>query len=102
MLFGESESAGEKPVMVIYGISDLLRGGFTNLGLTIPNISWKNLLAWNLPNWKSQQVRHNQRVIVKSGVSASESSGDLINLCYLDAIFKFDSSNHLCQVFEPT
>ena len=39
-------------------------------------------------------------VIVKSGVQGSESSGDLINLCYLDSISKFDSSNHLCQVIE--
>ena len=41
------------------------------------------------------------RVIVKSGVSAIESSGGLIDCCYLDTIFEFDSCNHLRQVIEP-
>ncbi len=41
-------------------------------------------------------------VIVKSGVQAVESSGDLIDPCHLDTIFKFNSSNHLGQVVEST
>ncbi len=40
------------------------------------------------------------RVIVKSGVSQIESSGDLIDLCYLDTILEFDSGYHLRQVIE--
>jgi len=40
------------------------------------------------------------RVIVKSGVSASESSGDLINSFHLDSIFEFDSFNDLRQIIE--
>ena len=42
------------------------------------------------------------RVIVKSGVQAVESSGDLIDPCHLDTIFKFNCSNHLGQIVEST
>ena len=42
-----------------------------------------------------------ERVIVKSGVSASELGGDLVNGFHLDSIFKFYSSNDLRQVVEP-
>ena len=38
--------------------------------------------------------------IVKSGVWPFDSSGDLVNFCHLDSIFKFDSCNHLGQVVE--
>ena len=41
------------------------------------------------------------RVIVKSGVSASESSGGLIDCCHLDSIFEFNSRNYLRQVIKP-
>ena len=41
------------------------------------------------------------RVIVKSGVSAHESSGGLVNFLHLDSISKFDSCNHLRQVVKP-
>ena len=37
-------------------------------------------------------------VIVKSGVSAPESSGDLVNFFHLDSISEFNSCHHLCQV----
>ena len=39
-----------------------------------------------------------RRVIVKSGVSAPESSGDLVNFFHLDSISEFNSCHHLCQV----
>jgi len=42
----------------------------------------------------------NKGVIVKSGVWPFDSSGDLVDLCHLDSIFKFDSRNHLGQVVE--
>ena len=38
--------------------------------------------------------------IVKSGVQATESSGGLIDCCYLDSIFEFDSSDYFGQVIE--
>ena len=38
--------------------------------------------------------------IVKSGVQATESSGGLIDCCYLDSIFEFDSSDSFGQVIE--
>ena len=38
------------------------------------------------------------RVIVKSGVSASELGGDLVHCFHLDSIFEFNPGNHLCQV----
>ena len=38
------------------------------------------------------------RVIVKSGVSASELGSDLVNCFHLDSIFEFNPGNHLCQV----
>ncbi len=40
------------------------------------------------------------RVIVKSGVSAHELGGDLLNCFYLDSIFEFNSDYHLRQVAE--
>ena len=40
------------------------------------------------------------RVIVKSGVSASESSGGLIDCCHLDSIFEFSSRKHFGQVIK--
>ena len=40
------------------------------------------------------------RAIVKSGVQATESSGGLIDCCYLDSIFEFDSSDYFGQVIE--
>ena len=39
-------------------------------------------------------------VIVKSGVWAIESSGDLVVILYFDSIFKFDPFDHLRQVIE--
>ena len=39
-------------------------------------------------------------VIVKSGVQAAESSGDLVDVCYLDSILEFHSSDDLGQVSE--
>ncbi|MCU7895763.1 MAG: hypothetical protein KZQ62_13200, partial [Candidatus Thiodiazotropha sp. (ex Lucinoma aequizonata)] len=35
------------------------------------------------------------RVIIKSGVYAFKSSGDLINFCHLNTVFEFDSGYHL-------
>ena len=43
-----------------------------------------------------------ERVIVKSGVSASELGGDLVNCFHLDSIFEFHSGNYLGQVAEAT
>ncbi len=40
-------------------------------------------------------------VIVKSGVSTPDSSGDPVNFYHLDSIFTFDSRNHLRQVVKP-
>jgi hypothetical protein len=42
----------------------------------------------------------NDRVIAQSGVSDSESSGDQIDLCYLNTIFELYPSYHLGQVLE--
>ena len=42
------------------------------------------------------------RVIVKSGVSASELGGDLVNCFHLDSIFEFHPGNHLRKRVEPT
>jgi hypothetical protein len=39
-------------------------------------------------------------VIAQSGVSASESSGDQIDVCYLNTIFELYPSYHLGQVLE--
>ncbi len=41
-----------------------------------------------------------KRAIVKSGVWAIESSGDLVVRFDFDSIFKFDSFDHLGQVIE--
>jgi hypothetical protein len=38
MLLGERDGAGEKPVLTVYGVSDLLRGGFAIVEFAIPNI----------------------------------------------------------------
>jgi hypothetical protein len=40
------------------------------------------------------------RVIAKSGVLAPESSGDQIDLCYLNTVFELYSGYHLGQVIE--
>jgi len=40
------------------------------------------------------------RVIAQSGVLASESSGDQIDVCYLNTVFELYSSYHLGQVIE--
>ena len=42
----------------------------------------------------------NARVIAKSGVLAPESSGDQIDLCYLNTVFELYSGYHLGQVIE--
>jgi hypothetical protein len=39
-------------------------------------------------------------VIAKSGVLAPESSGDQIDLCYLNTVFELYSGYHLGQVIE--
>ena len=49
-----------------------------------------------------REANSREGVMVKSGVWQVESSGDLVNICYFDPIFKFHSSNHLCQVIEST
>lgn len=41
-----------------------------------------------------------KRAIVKSGVSASELGGDLVDYFHLDSIFEFHSGNHLRQLAE--
>jgi len=41
-----------------------------------------------------------RRVIAKSGVLAPESSGDQIDLCYLNTVFELYSGYHLSQVIE--
>jgi hypothetical protein len=41
------------------------------------------------------------RVIVKSGVSAFESGGDLFSCFHLDSIFEFAPPNDLRQVVKP-
>ena len=41
------------------------------------------------------------RVIVKSGVWPFDSSGDLVDFCYLDSIFEFNSRDHFGQVIKP-
>ena len=41
-------------------------------------------------------------VIVKSGVSALELGGDLVNCFHLDSIFEFHPGNHLRKIVEPT
>jgi hypothetical protein len=47
-------------------------------------------------------MRHPQslRVIAESGVWTLESSGDLIDVYYLDSIFEFDPGYHLRQIIE--
>ena len=47
----------------------------------------------------SRQLR---RVKVKSGVSEVSSSGNLIDLCHFDSIFKFDSDYQFGEVIETT
>ena len=41
-----------------------------------------------------------ERVIAESGVSASESSGGLVDCCHLDSIFEFNSRKHFRQVIK--
>ena len=41
-------------------------------------------------------------VIVKSGVEEIDSSGGLIDVCHLDTIVEFQSSNHLGQIIESS
>ena len=43
----------------------------------------------------------NSRAIVKSGVSAVDSSGDLLVVSDLDTVLENHGGDHLCQVGEP-
>ena len=70
----------------------VLESGIHNLGAHISTD----------PRLQFGSEMRNRGVIVKSGVQAVESSGDLIDPCHLDTIFKFNSSNHLGQVAEST
>ena len=47
-------------------------------------------------------VGKEERVIVKSGVQAMDSSGGLIDVCDFDSIVEFHSSNHLGQIIESS
>mgnify|MGYP000368561256 CR=1 FL=1 len=60
----------------------------------------ENPLCLSYPVTKIQSLVK-KRVIVKSGVSASESSGDLVNFVHLYSISEFCSRNYLRQVVKP-
>ena len=56
------------------------------------------------PNFKAtvalKALRGDRRVIAQSGVLASESSGDQIDVSYLNTVFELYPSYHLGQVVE--
>jgi len=59
--------------------------------------------ALNEPAFVGMQVQGMSNeigVIAKSGVLAPESSGDQIDLCYLNTVFELYSGYHLGQVIE--
>ena len=74
-------------------------GPKSHLLSSIP-IGFGKLIDNPAANWCYRSKPEDGRAIVKSGVQATESSGGLIDCCYLDSIFEFDSSDYFGQVIE--
>ena len=60
----------------------------------------KMISCENLSSKSHEREWRIYRVIVKSGVSALELGGDLVNCFHLDSIFEFYARDHLRQVVE--